>query len=58
MKNDDTSGFASGMKLIEQALLMAVHAIDKTHEPDAAVKVDLARLLFEMGTFKITHNRK
>jgi hypothetical protein len=58
MKNDDTSGFASGMKLIEEALLMAIQTLDKTHEPDAAVKVDLARLLFEMGTFKITHQRR
>ena len=53
MKNDDASGF----KLIEEALIMAVRLIDKTSEPDAAVKVDLARLLFDMGTFKITHQQ-
>lgn len=58
MTKDDTSGFASGMTLIEQALLMAIQTLDKTDEPDAGVRVDLARLLFEMGTFKITHQRR
>jgi hypothetical protein len=56
--NTPTNHEDSGFTFLETSMNLALKVLDNPTADGAAVNVELAKLYFEMGKLKITHNRK